>query len=231
MGDKILFIVTSNDKLGSSEINTGFHLAELTIPYLMFVKAGIDVDIASPKGGAAPIDPKSYDLDYEVNKWFVDNAESRKKIEGTIALHQVNANQYQGIYFPGGHGTMWDFPDNPIIESIVGHVYEAGGFIGAVCHGPAALVDLRLPNGEYLVDGKKITCFSNAEEKAVQKDQYMPFSLEDKLVEQGGDFSAAKLFEHHVMSDSRLVTGQNPASAQGIAQEMIRQLQTKKPKP
>lgn len=221
---KILFIVTSHDKLGNTGDDTGFHLSELTGPYMKLIKAGFDVDIASPKGGAAPVDPGSYDLSVDTNKAFFDVPDHRRKIENSIALHGVNANQYQAVYFPGGHGTMWDFPDNPVIESIVSHIYESGGYVGAVCHGPAAFVNLKLSNGDFLVNGKKLTCFSNSEECKVAKEKVVPFMLEDKLVEQGGDFSAAALFQHHVMEDSRLITGQNPASADEIANRLIRHL-------
>lgn len=220
----ILFIVTSHDQFGSTDQKTGFHLSEMTDPFILLSKAGFNIDIASPKGGSAPIDPSSYDLTIENNKAFFDHAEYRKKIEHTMALHQVNAQQYKAVYIPGGHGTMWDFPDHPVIGEIVKTIYEHNGFVGAVCHGPAAFVNLRLSNGDFIIKNKKFTCFSNSEERKIEKDKFMPFLLEDKLIEQGGLFSAARLFEKHVMEDSRIITGQNPASAQEIANRLIKHL-------
>lgn len=222
---KVLFIATSHQSLGETPEETGVHLFELTKPFTLLTQAGFDVDIATPKGGNVPIDPGSYDLDDATNKAFMDNVDFRRKLEHSMALREVNANQYQAVYFPGGHGTMWDFPDNPQIEAIVKNIYEgSGGIVGGVCHGPAAFVNLKLSNGDFLVKGKKITCFSNNEEIKVKKDKIVPFLLESKLVEEGAHFSNAASFEKHVVEDGRLITGQNPASAEGIAQKMIAKL-------
>ena len=222
---KVLFIATSHQQLGDTQDETGVHLFELTKPFTLLTKAGMDVDIASPRGGAVPIDPGSYDLEDDTNKAFMDNPDFRRKLEHSIALREVNANQYKVVYFPGGHGTMWDFPDNPQIENIVKNIYEGSeGIVSGVCHGPAAFVNLKLTNGDFLVKGKKLTCFTNSEEVKVEKDKIVPFLLESKLVEQGAHFSGAALFQKHVVEDGRLITGQNPASAEGIATKIIAQL-------
>lgn len=222
---KVLFIATSHHQLGDTDQETGVHLFELTKPFMLLTRAGIDVDIASPKGGAVPVDPGSYDLEDATNKDFMDHNDYRHKLENSIALREVNANQYQAVYFPGGHGTMWDFPDNPLIEAIVQNIYERSqGYVGAVCHGSAALVSLRLANGDFLVKDRNLTCFTNSEEIKVEKDKIVPFMLETVLVEQGAHFKGAALFAENVIEDGHLITGQNPASAAGIAQKLIKHL-------
>lgn len=219
---KILFVVTNHATLGDTREKTGFHLSEMTEPFIAFAKANIDIDIASPKGGEPPIDPSSYDLKHDTNREFMENNEFRKKIENTLALREINTHQYQGIYFPGGHGTMWDFPNNPQIEEIVRSIYESGGMVAAICHGPAAFVGLRLTDGDFLVQGKKLTGFTNPEEIQTKKEKIVPFLLQDKLIEQGAQFVENAVFQENVVQDGRLITGQNPASALKLAEAVIK---------
>ena len=225
---KILFVVTSHALLGSSGTPTGYYLPEVSHPYFEMVEAGYEVEIASPKGGEAPVDPKSLDLTDSYNRQFWETKEHRSKLVNTIPLKKVDANRYQAVFFAGGHGTMWDFRGNEDIQRIIKVVYEGQGVVGAVCHGPAALVDVKLSNGKYLVDGKKVTGFTNAEEDAVKLTKVMPFLLETQLKENGGIFSNADLWKEHVVVDQRIVTGQNPASAKNVGSSMVKLLKAKK---
>lgn len=216
---KILMVVTSHAKLGSTGKATGYYLPELSHPAAIFSKAGIDFDIASPLGGKAPMDQGSRDLSDEMNRSFLEKHEAQ--IENTIPATAIKAQNYDAIFYAGGHGTMWDFPVDSNLAQIAKAIYENGGVVAAVCHGPAALVNIRLSSGQYIVNGKQITGFSNKEEEAAGLTKVMPFLLEDKLRTQGGFFSSASPWQEHVVTDGRLVTGQNPASALGVARSVV----------
>ncbi|WP_207632705.1 type 1 glutamine amidotransferase domain-containing protein [Foetidibacter luteolus] len=220
---KILFVVTSHNKKGSTGEPTGYYLSEVSHPWNVLQLAGYEIDFVSPKGGKAPVD--GFNLQDEVNKKFWENEQYRAKIENTMAPSQVDASQYAAIYFAGGHGTMWDFPGDTAIAEITRKIYEANGVVAAVCHGPSGLVNIRLSDGKYLVDGKKISAFTNEEEAAVKLEKVVPFLLEDKLIAHGGRFEKAGLWQEKIAVDQRLITGQNPQSAHAVGLAMVSELQ------
>lgn len=216
---KILFILTSEEKLGETDKKTGIWLSELTHPYYEFIANNYEADVASVKGGRAPIDSKSIDVSDAANKKFIYG--KKALIENTISIEDVDIKEYKAIYFVGGHGTMWDFPNNPKIQEITRDIYENNGVIGAVCHGPSALVNVKLSDGTYLIDGKRITSFSNSEEKALKLETVVPFSLEDKIIDMGASYSRGEDWAEYVVADQRIITGQNPASAKQVARVII----------
>lgn len=222
MEKKILFVVTSHDKKGSTGEPTGFYLGEAAHPWEVLHDAGYVIDFVSPKGGKAPVD--GFDLSDPVNKKFWENAEYHKKIENTLKPSDVKPGDYAAIYYAGGHGAMWDFADNTALQQIAAAIYEKGGVVGAVCHGPAGLVNIKLSNGKYLVDGKKINAFTNEEEEAVGLTKVVPFLLEDGLIRHGAKFEKSGLWQVHVTVDNRVVTGQNPQSAKGVGEAMLTEL-------
>lgn len=225
MSKKILFVVTSHDKKGNTGEATGFYLSEVSHPWEILTKAGYEIDFVSPKGGKAPID--GFNLGDPVNKKFWEDAVYRNKIEKTLKPSEVNPANYAAIHYAGGHGAMWDFADNKELAAIAAKIYEQNGIVSAVCHGPAGLVNIQLSNGKYLVDGKKINAFTNEEEIAVKLDKEVPFLLESKLIERGAIFEKSGLWQEHVVSDQRVVTGQNPQSAKALGEAVLEQLKNK----
>ncbi|WP_237055473.1 type 1 glutamine amidotransferase domain-containing protein [Microbulbifer sediminum] len=215
---KVLFVLTGHDRLGDTGDKTGFHLSEAAQPWRVLREAGFHVDFATPDGGEAPIDPGSLDLDDPVNREFTGDADVNAKLKRTPALKDLDLTSYEALYFPGGHGTMWDLPDHPDVQAAIRQVYEAGKVVGAVCHGPAALVNVKLDDGSWLVEGKTVSAFTDEEEKAVEKDGIVPFLLASKLKERGATHEKAENFQKSVSVDDRLVTGQNPASARGVGE-------------
>ncbi|MCM0605789.1 MAG: type 1 glutamine amidotransferase domain-containing protein [Xanthomonadaceae bacterium] len=221
MNKRALIVVTSHHELGETERKTGWYLSEVTHVYYPLNEAGFEVDFASPQGGAAPLDEKSLKLDDPANKKFIEDKKIAQMIQNTIPLSKVDAKKYQVIHFAGGHGTMWDFPDNEPLQRITAQIYERGGIVSAVCHGPAALVNVKLSNGEYLVKGKEINSFTNEEESEVGLTKIVPFPLESKLKERGGKFHAGNNWADMVVVSGRLVTGQNPQSAHSVGKKVI----------
>ncbi len=213
---RALIVVTSHAQLGDTGKPTGYYLPEVAHPYAALVARGIEVDIASIAGGTAPLDPSSLQLTDPVNKHFWETPATRAKLEHTQPLSQIDPGRYQAVLFAGGHGTMWDFPNNPDVQRIAASIYEAGGVVAAVCHGPAALVDVKLSSGQHLVAGRHVAAFSDAEEEAAGLTRVMPFLLQSTLEQRGALHSKAALWQAHVQVDGRLVTGQNPASAAGV---------------
>lgn len=222
MNKKILFVVTSHDKKGDSGQPTGYYLGEVSHPWEVLHKAGYDIDFVSPKGGTPPVD--GFNLDDAINKEFWENKEYKNKIDHSLKPSAVNVKDYDAIFFAGGHGAMWDFADNAELSKIAADIYEKGGVVSAVCHGPAGLVNIKLNNGKYLVDGKKINAFTNEEETAVKLENVVPFMLESKLIERGAQFEKSGLWEPHVTVDQRVVTGQNPQSAKGVGEAILAEL-------
>jgi putative intracellular protease/amidase len=224
---KALIVVTSHDRLGNTGKHTGYYLPEVTHPYYALLDAGVAVDIASPQGGAAPMDPSSGDRKDPANARFLDTQADRDKAAHTIRLADVAPSTYDAILFAGGHGTMWDFREDRDVQRLAAAIHDAGGVVAAVCHGPAALVDVRLSSGDYLVAGKRVTGFSNDEEEAAKLTAVVPFLLESALVERGGRYQKADgLWKEHVVTDGRLVTGQNPASAAGVGRAVAELIQS-----
>ncbi len=184
--------------------------------------AGYEIDFVSPNGGNPPVD--GFNLDDEVNKKFWEDAEYHRKIENTMKPSKVNPDDYVAIHYAGGHGTMWDFPDNQKLAEIAAKIYENNGIVSAVCHGPAGIVNIKLSDGKYLVEGKKINAFSNEEEQVVKLDKVVPFLLESKLIERGAKFEKSDLWQPHVVVDQRVVTGQNPQSAKSVGEAVLTEL-------
>lgn len=217
--NKILIAITSHGLLGNTGDSTGYYLSEVSHAYYVFKDAGLQVEFTSPEGGRSPID--GYKLKDDLNRRFVNDPEAQKAITNAIPAADIDPEKYRAIYYAGGHGTMWDFPTDGNLQHISRSIYEQGGIVSAVCHGPAALVELELSNGKYLVDGKTLTAFTNEEERAGQLEEVVPFLLETKLMFQGASFKEAPIYQEKVVVDGRLVTGQNPASAKGAAKEIV----------
>ena len=226
MKKKVLFAVTSHDEKGNTGDKTGFYLSEVTHPWEVLHSAGYEIDFVSPKGGKAPVD--GFDLEDPINKKFWEDKTYRSKIENTMKPSEVNSADYAAIHYAGGHGTMWDFAENSEMASIASNIYENQGIVSAVCHGPAGLVNIKLSDGKYLVDGKKVNSFTNEEETAAGLDQVVPYLLESKLKERGAIFEKSGLWQEHVTVDNRLITGQNPKSATGVGEATLKELQKMK---
>ncbi|GAB3125521.1 type 1 glutamine amidotransferase domain-containing protein [Streptomyces calidiresistens] len=222
MSKKVLFALTSHDTLGDTGRKTGFYVPEVAHPARVFREAGFEVAYVSVKGGAAPQDGINKD-DPVVSAFLADEA-VQEALAATPAPGDLKAEDYDVIYFAGGHGTMWDFPGSRELAELAAAVYERGGVVAAVCHGPAGLVNLRLSDGTYLVEGKQISSFTDEEEAAVGLTEVVPFLLESKLAERGAKITKAPDFTEHAVADSRVVTGQNPASAAKVAELAIREL-------
>lgn len=226
-GKKVLFVVTSHDKKGNTGEKTGFYLSEVSHPWEVLHSAGYEIDFVSPKGGKAPVD--GFNLSDPINKKFWANKTYRYKIENTKTPKEINPKDYVAIHYAGGHGTMWDFAENEQIAAIATKIYENQGVVSAVCHGPAGLVNIKLSDGSYLIDGKKVNAFTNEEETAVGLEKVVPFLLENKLIERGAKFEKSGLWQKHVTIDQRLITGQNPQSAEGVGEATLKELKKLQP--
>ena len=221
---KILLVLTSHSQLGDTGKKTGFWLPELTHPYYEFKKAGYLIDVASIQGGVAPVDPKSLKEPDDAHERFLQDAELMAKVFTTLPLSEVNPSAYQAVVFAGGSGPMWDFPNNEHVNRVAAAIYENNGIVSAICHGPAALVDVKLSNGKYLISGKKVSAFTNKEEEELKLTHVVPFLLQDKLIERGAKYIHGKPWKENVVVDGRLITGQNPASAKKVAEKIIKHL-------
>jgi len=222
---KILAVVTSATTMGDTEKSTGYELTELSRAYYVFKANGFDIDIASPRGGEPRVIIDDEDMgiyDYA----FLNDSIAQYKTKHTISVADINANDYQAVYFVGGKGAMFDFPDNKAIQSIVRELYQSGGVIGAVCHGPAALVNVTLDNGQHLLKDKRVSGFTNDEELLLIPDAVaiFPFLLQDKLVSQGAKFNEGPMYLEQISKDENMVTGQNPWSTWKVAETMVSQL-------
>lgn len=217
--NKILIALTSHNQLGNTGRATGFYLPEAAHPYAHFAAAGYEVDFVSPQGGEPPMD--GVDHTDPVQQAFLENVEVMAKVRNTLRPEQVNPNDYDVIFYAGGHGVMWDFPNNERLAQIAAAIYEQDGIVAAVCHGPAGLVNIRLSDGSYLVAGKAVSTFTNEEEQAVGLTNVVPFLLETQLRERGATITKAANFQPHAVVSERLVTGQNPASATLVAEHVL----------
>lgn len=220
--DRILFVLTSHGDLGDTGRATGWYLPEVAHPYEVLRQAGFAVDLTSTAGGAPPMDgADSFD---PVSTAFLADPAVRQRLSETPRAGSVDPADYAAVFFAGGHGTMWDFPDDTGIQDVARAVYESGGVLAAVCHGPAALVNLTLGDGTHLVAGRRVAAFTDSEEAAVGLTAVVPFLLESTLRERGAEVVTAPDFAANVVVDGRLVTGQNPASAHPLAVELVRLL-------
>ncbi|MCG7332521.1 type 1 glutamine amidotransferase domain-containing protein [Salinicoccus roseus] len=221
MTKSVLLIVTNHDKINNDEDKpTGLWLSEAAEPYHVFQSAGFKVDIASPKGGSVPLDPNSLDGEEAEG----DN-EIIKLLQNTKRIKDMVYEGYDAIFFAGGHGAMYDFPGQADIQNILAFFKDDGRIISAVCHGPAAFADAKTKDGKYVVDGVKLTGFTNEEEKSVGLLDDMPFALQSKLESNGAGFVVGEAMEEHIVTDGNFITGQNPASAEAAARAVVNRLQ------
>jgi putative intracellular protease/amidase len=218
---RILIVVTSHGDFGDTGKKTGYYLPEVSHPLARFRAAGLAVDFASPKGGKAPVDPSSVDRKDADNRALLDDAETVAKLDRTIPIGEVDAEGYDAVLFAGGMGTMWDFAQDARVGQVAADFYARGKVVGAVCHGPAALLSARGADGKWLVDGHTVAGFSNAEETAAGHDGTIPYHLETELRERGARYESAPLWQEKVVVSERLVTGQNPASARAVAEGVL----------
>ena len=224
----VLMVLTSHDQLGDTGKKTGFWLEEFAAPFYVLKDAGASVTLASPKGGQPPLDPKS-DLpenQTEMTRRFRSDPAAQAQLANTKRLAEVSAGDFDAVFYPGGHGPMWDLPDNPASVALIEAFVKADKPVGAVCHAPVALVNVRGRDGEYLVKGRRVTGFTNSEEEAVGLTAVVPFLLEDRLKERGGVFSKGPDWAPYVQVDGKLVTGQNPASSEPGAKELLKLLRS-----
>lgn len=224
--EKVLIVVTSHSQMGTTSEKTGYWMGEVTHPYKELVDAGIDVDIASIAGGKAPVDERSLEEADTTNQWFMADSKHNAKLQQTLTLADLKASDYKAVLFAGGHGTMWDFPQDKAIQQFAADLYQNNGIVAAVCHGPAALLNIKLADGSYLIAGKQVTGFSNTEEDQAKLTQVVPFSLQNQLIQRGASYSAAANWQSKVVVDQRLVTGQNPQSAAAVGQTLVKLLTT-----
>jgi putative intracellular protease/amidase len=213
----VLFVVTSTNVKGDTGIPTGFNVAEVTHPLEKLQAAGIRVEFASPKGGAAPSDGME-DMKDPVIAHYLADAEYHHAIAHTLCLDDIDPSRYSAIFFAGGHGTMWDFPDSAAAQKAIREIDVAGGIVSAVCHGPAALVNARRADGSLLVAGKRVAAFTDGEEEEVQSTHIMPFLLASMLNERGAFHQNTPNWTNNVVVDGRLITGQNPQSAASLGE-------------
>jgi putative intracellular protease/amidase len=223
---KILLIVTSHEQMGTTGERTGFWLEELAAPYREFTSAGVQVDIASPRGGKAPADPRSTQDTSEAARAFLADPQAMARLEHTLVLGEVK-DTYDAYFVVGGHGVMWDLATHAPLHRLLATAYERGAVVAAVCHGPAALVGVKGADGRPLVAGKRVAAFSDEEERAVKLDKVVPFPLETRLRELGARYERGPMWSSFAVRDGRLVTGQNPASSVAAAREALTALQAK----
>jgi putative intracellular protease/amidase len=225
---RILIVLTSHTRLGETGRATGFYFDEMAAPYYALIDAGHQVDIASIRGGPAVHDPGSVKADPAARpaavRRFLEDPAAMAKLSSTLPIEAVDAAAYDGVFLPGGHGTMYDFPTSEALGRVVGRIADQGGVIGAVCHGPAGLVDARRADGTPVIAGLKVNSFTDAEEAAVGLTDAMPFLLETRLRELGGLFEGAPNFTAKAVRDGQLITGQNPMSAEAVAALLVEAL-------
>jgi putative intracellular protease/amidase len=222
---KVLFVVTSHEKLGDTGEKTGFWSEELAAPYYELLDNGIEIDIATPLGGQPPIDPKSEDPSAatEDTKRFDSDKVLLEKLKNTHKLADINQADYDAVFYPGGHGPLWDLAEDKNSEALISAFYSNNKPVGFVCHAPGVLKNVKV-NGEFLVKGKKVTGFSNTEEEAVGLTKIVPFLLEDVLQKNGAIYSKVGDWQPYAVEDGLLITGQNPASSKLVAEKMLQQL-------
>jgi putative intracellular protease/amidase len=223
---KVLMVLTSHDRLGDTGQKTGFWLEEFAAPYYILKDAGLDVTLASPKGGQPPLDPKSDDpaSQTEAMRRFKADPEAQAALAGTAKLSDISPNDYDAVFYPGGHGPLWDLSDDRHSIALIEALYAAGKPVAAVCHGPAALRHAKARDGSPLVRGRSVTGFTNTEEAAVKLTDVVPFLVEDMLKENGGEFSRGADWQAYAVTDGNLITGQNPASSESTARALVAQL-------
>lgn len=224
MNKKILMIVTSHDRLGASGRATGIWAEELATPYQLLGEAGNAMDIASPKGGVVPFDPASLRPAGENPvsvEFLLNDPQTLTKTRNSLPLASVSIDAYDAVFFPGGHGAMWDLPGDAHVRRLVEAAHAAGKIIAAVCHGPAGLLSATGKDGRSILAGRRVNAFTDAEEEAAGLAAIVPFALESRMRELGGQFEKVGLWQAHAVHDGSLITGQNPASSEMVARQLI----------
>ncbi|WP_439860032.1 type 1 glutamine amidotransferase domain-containing protein [Pseudomonas sp. MBLB4136] len=223
---KILMILTSHDQLGDTGKKTGFWLEEFAAPYYVFKDAGASITLASPKGGQPPLDPNSDAAEARTpaTERFKQDAAAQQALANTRVLDCVEMQDFDALFYPGGHGPLWDLAENVTSIALIEQFHGAGKPVAAVCHAPAVFRHTKGRDGKPLVSGQRVTGFSNSEEQAVQLSEVVPFLLEDMLKEKGGHYSRADDWQSHVAEDGLLITGQNPASSAAAAEALLKRL-------
>ncbi|CAN5232505.1 type 1 glutamine amidotransferase domain-containing protein [soil metagenome] len=223
---KILMVLTSHDELGTTGRKTGFWLEELAAPYYAFKDAGVEVVLASPKGGQPPLDPKSNEPSFqtELTRRFEADAQAQEQLASTVRLDSVSQADFDTVFYPGGHGPLWDLAEDRHSIELIESFIAAGKPVALVCHAPGVLRHVKAADGRPLVAGKKVTGFTNTEEEGVGLTKVVPFLVEDELVAKGGIYSKGEDWASYVVTDGLLITGQNPASSAEAALVLLRQL-------
>ncbi len=219
----ILMVLTSHAQLGDTGRKTGFWLEEFAAPYYVFKEAGATLTLASPLGGQPPLDPKSDDAASQTaaTRRYKSDTAAQSALADTVVLSTLHAAKFDALFYPGGHGPLWDLAEDPASIALIDAMTAAGKPVAAVCHAPGVLRHARTPGGQWLVTGKNITGFTNTEEEAAGLSKVVPFLVEDMLRDQGGRYSKAADWQPHVVVDGRLITGQNPASSEGAARALL----------
>jgi putative intracellular protease/amidase len=219
----ILIILTSHNQLGNTGQKTGFWLEEFATPFYIFKDANVNVTLASPDGGQPPLDPKSDEPDFqtEATERFKEDKDAQTALSKTYKLEDVSPNDYDAVFYAGGHGPLWDLAEDSNSIALIEAMYASGKPVAAVCHAPAVLRHTKAPDGTPLVKGKSVTGFSNTEEDAVQLSDVVPFLLEDELKMKGANYSKAEDWHPYAITDGNLITGQNPASSDPVAQAVL----------
>lgn len=218
---KVLVVLTNVSKYQTADKPTGLWLSEASHFVKKIEEAGLDIDYVSPKGGYIPIDPNSLGMADSIDWEYYQNSDFMSKLGKTLKPSEVNAADYSAIYYTGGHGTCWDFADSKELQEISWKIYENNGVVSSVCHGAIGLLNIKDDKGEYLIKDKKVTGFSDSEEKEVQLDKLVPFSTEQELKKRGAIYEQAANWKEFAISDGRIVTGQNPASGAAVASKVL----------
>ncbi|WP_339526542.1 type 1 glutamine amidotransferase domain-containing protein [Pseudomonas sp. EA_35y_Pfl2_R111] len=223
---KVLMVLTSHDKLGNTGKKTGFWLEEFAAPYYVFKDAGADIVLASPAGGHPPLDPKSDlpDFQTETTHRFAADPAAQQALASTVKLSEVKAEDFDTVFYPGGHGPLWDLAESDISIALIENFERAGKPIGFVCHAPGVLRHVKAANGEPLIKGRRVTGFTNSEEAAVELTDVVPFLIEDEFQALGARYEKAGDWQPFIVVDGRLVTGQNPASSESAANALLKLL-------
>lgn len=223
---KILMVLTSHDQLGDTGAKTGFWLEEFAAPYYAFQNAGATITLASPLGGQPPLDPKSDDAgsQTEATVRFKADTAAQAALASTLKLKEVSAADFDAVFYPGGHGPLWDLAEDATSIALIEAMLKAGKPVAAVCHAPAVMRHPKSDDGESVVKGKNVTGFSNTEEEAAGLTQVVPFLVENMLTQNGGVYSKAADWQPHVVTDGLLITGQNPASSEPAAKALLKAL-------
>ena len=226
MSNKILMVLTSHDQLGDTGNKTGFWIEEFAAPYYVFKDAGLEITLASPLGGQPPIDPSSELADFvtESTKRFDQDSEAKQHLSKTVTLSSVNEADYDAVFYPGGHGPLWDLATDATSIKLIEAFIAANKVVGAVCHASAVLLDVKNSDGEFEVKGKAVAGFTNTEEDAVQLTDIVPFLVEDELVKRGADYQKAEDWHAFAVQDGLIITGQNPASSELVAEKLLAHL-------